>query len=79
MIRVGLLGHGVVGSGVAEILRKNGDVLWARTGQRLELASICDLRDFSHLEYASLFTKDALAMARDKSIDVFVELSLIHI
>ena len=73
MIRVGLLGHGVVGSGVAEILRKNGDVLWARTGQRLELASICDLRDFSHLEYASLFTKDALAMARDKSIDVFVE------
>ena len=73
MIRVGLLGHGVVGSGVAEILRKNGDVLWARTGQRLELASICDLRDSSHLEYASLFTKDALALARDKSIDVFVE------
>lgn len=59
MIRVGLLGHGVVGSGVAEILRKNRDVLWARTGQRLELAFHLRLAGFFPSGVCSLFTKDA--------------------
>lgn len=67
------MGHGVVGTAVAEILLEHWQTIYERTGERLELAAVCDLRDFSHLEYANLFTKDAIEMARDPSIQVFVE------
>ncbi|MDR3085014.1 MAG: homoserine dehydrogenase [Christensenellaceae bacterium] len=73
MARIGLLGHGVVGGGVAEILLKNAELLKGRVGQGLELAAICDLRDFSALPYASLFTKDAQALLARPDIDIVVE------
>ncbi|MDR2514423.1 MAG: homoserine dehydrogenase [Christensenellaceae bacterium] len=73
MAKIGLLGHGVVGGGVAEILLKNAKLLQERVGQGLELTAICDLRDFSALPYADLFTKDAQALLTRPDIDIVVE------
>ncbi len=73
MIGIGLLGHGVVGGGVAEILRNNRDSILERTGQDIGLAAVCDLRDFSHLPYASLFTRDAYAVTGNEDVQVVVE------
>lgn len=73
MGKVGIIGHGVVGGGVAEILFKNKDIIEDRTGLGLELGAVCDLRDFSDLPYANLFTKDAMEMVARDDIELVVE------
>ncbi len=42
-IRIGLVGFGVVGSGVAKILLEDAGFIEAKTGIKLELATIVDL------------------------------------
>ena len=72
MAKVGILGHGVVGSGVAQILLENADVLEARAGEKIELARVCDLREFD-VGYKALFTKDAAEVYSDPEIGIVVE------
>ena len=57
-MKVALMGHGVVGSGVAEILLEKKESLAEKAGSLLELVKILDLRDFPQLSYQELFTKD---------------------
>lgn len=42
-VKVGIIGFGTVGAGVADCLLKNGDLLRSRLGVNIELASIADL------------------------------------
>ena len=72
MAKVGILGHGVVGSGVAQILLENADVLEARAGEKIELARVCDLQEFD-VGYKALFTKDAAEVYSDPEIGIVVE------
>ncbi|MBQ5361762.1 MAG: homoserine dehydrogenase, partial [Clostridia bacterium] len=46
MIKVALLGFGVVGSGCAEVLTQNKDLIKVKVGDDLEIKYILDLRDF---------------------------------
>lgn len=46
MIQVAILGHGVVGSGVAEVLRKNAAGIAHKAGDAIEIKRILDLREF---------------------------------
>lgn len=73
MMRVGLLGHGVVGSGVAEILLENADVVAKSAGQGIALEKIVDLREFPGLSYARLLSKEADDVLLDPAIDIVVE------
>lgn len=73
MVKVGLLGHGVVGSGVAEILLENADVVAKAAGQGISLEKIADLRDFPGLSYGKLLTKDADDILLDPEIEVVAE------
>ncbi len=75
-IGIGLLGLGVVGSGVARILHEKAEVYAKRVGVPLEIRRILvrDLtkkRDFSPAP--ELLTTDAEAIFGDPSIDVIVE------
>ena len=75
-IGIGLLGLGVVGSGVARILHEKADVYAKRIGVPLEIRRILvrDLqkkRDFS--PEPALLTTDPDAVFGDPSIDVIVE------
>lgn len=72
MARVGIIGHGVVGSGVAEILIGNAQLLTARAGEEIRLTRVCDLRDFD-VPYRELFTKDAQDIFAGDDIDIVVE------
>lgn len=72
MAKVGIIGHGVVGSGVASILLENADVLAARAGEKIELGRVCDLREFD-VSYKNLFTKDAQEVYAAPDIDIVVE------
>lgn len=73
MIKVGLLGHGIVGSGVAEILLENADIVAKSAGQGVVLEKIVDIRKFPELSYHKLFTADADGALLGEDIDVIVE------
>ncbi len=73
MINVALMGHGVVGSGVAEILLYHRDVLTEKIKEEIRLKYILDLRDFDGLAYAPLFTKRFADILDDPEIRIVVE------
>lgn len=72
MIGVAILGHGVVGSGVAELLMKNEKKIASSVGQPLYLKRILDLRDFD-VPYADRFTKNFEDILKDPDIRVCAE------
>ncbi len=73
MAKVAIMGHGVVGSGVAHILRSNASLIARHAGEPVELTRILDLRDFADLPYADLFTKDSADVVDNPQIDIVVE------
>ena len=73
MIKIALMGHGVVGSGVAEVFFKHKKAFEKKVGDELELKYILDLRDFPDLPYSDLFTKDFSDIINDDEIKVVVE------
>lgn len=73
MIKVALMGHGVVGSGVAEILEEKASSLKQKAGDDLYCSKILDLRDFPDTAYADRFTKNFDDIASDDSIQIVVE------
>ena len=58
-INVAILGFGTVGSGVAETLDINKDVICKRIGQEINVKYILDIRDFPESRFANLVTHDA--------------------
>ena len=73
MTKVAILGFGVVGSGVAEVITQNGASIAEKTAQALELKYILDIRDFPDSPYADKFIKDFAVIENDPEIDVVVE------
>jgi homoserine dehydrogenase len=75
VVRVGMLGGGVVGSDVARLIHEHAEDLEARIGARLELVEVA-VRDASKKRaYISdaLVITDAHAMVQRSDIDVVVE------
>lgn len=71
---VAIMGYGVVGSGVAELLTKNHDSIVKKSTQpRLEIKYILDLRDFPGDPHAALMTKNFEDILRDDEVKIVVE------
>ena len=45
-MKIAIMGFGVVGSGVGEIISNSPDSLAKRCGEKIEIVKILDLRDF---------------------------------
>ena len=73
MKKIALLGHGVVGSGVMEILEKNQTVLARQAGDGVEAAHVLDRRTFPGLAYGDRFTGDFSVIRDDPEVSVVVE------
>lgn len=73
MKKIALLGHGVVGSGVMEILEKNQTVLARQAGAGVEAAHVLDRRTFPGLAYGDRFTGDFSVIRDDPEVSVVVE------
>ena len=73
MIQVAILGHGVVGSGVAEILIHHGERAQRAVKTDLNIKYILDLREFDHLPYREKFTKDFEQIVNDPEVRVVAE------
>jgi homoserine dehydrogenase len=77
LVRVGLVGFGTVGAGVAKLLLEQGSAITARTGLRLELARVVDLDTTTPRPVtlpAGMLTNDVNSILNDKSIQVGIEL-----
>ena len=73
MANVAIMGFGTVGSGVAEVLRMNGESIARKLGEPLRLQYILDVRDLSATEYAGVAVKDFSVLESDPNLDVVVE------
>ncbi|MBC8569456.1 homoserine dehydrogenase [Zongyangia hominis] len=73
MFQIALMGHGVVGSGVAEVFYKNRKSIEKRAGQEMEIKYILDLRDFPGLAYSDKFIKDFETIVNDDEVKVVAE------
>ena len=73
MISVAIMGHGVVGSGVAEIITTHKQKLFAAVGEELYIKYILDLREFPDSPLADRFTKSFDDIANDIEVRVVVE------
>ncbi len=73
MAKIAVLGHGVVGSGVCEVIEENQDSIIRRAGQPIEVKRILDLRDFDDLPYRDKFTKNFDDILNDDEISIVVE------
>ena len=67
------MGHGVVGSGVAEILLTHKQKLFSAIGEEIYIKKILDLREFPDSPIADRFTKDFEEIIKDLEIRVVVE------
>ena len=73
MYGIAILGFGVVGSGVAEVLDKNADRVSKNAGKELRLKYILDVRDFPDSPYADKMIKDFSVIENDPEVRVVAE------
>ena len=76
-IKVGLIGFGTVGSGVARILQKNSKLIEKRMGARIHLKRIADIdieRDRGVKVKSGVLTRNADEVIEDPEINIVMEL-----
>jgi len=73
MINVAVLGFGVVGSGVVELLTGTGSEFSRKADELIQLKYILDVRDFPDSPFAPYFVKDFSVIEQDPEIDIVVE------
>lgn len=73
MKKAAVLGYGVVGSGVVEVLQKNCESIKRRAGDEIEVKYILDIRDFPDHPLADRFTKRFEDIVNDPEISVVIE------
>ncbi len=73
MIKVAVMGYGVVGSGTVEVFYKNLSSIETKVGDDIDIKYILDLRDFDDSPYKDKFIKDFNIILNDPEITVVVE------
>ncbi len=73
MVNVAILGFGTVGSGVAEVLEKNGAHIDEQVRLPIRLKYILDVRDFPESPFADKIVHDFSVIENDPDVDVVVE------
>lgn len=73
MISVAIMGYGTIGSGVAEILETNKDVIEKKAGQEVGLKYVLDLRDFPDSPVADKIIHDFAVIEQDQDVQVVIE------
>ena len=73
MIYTAIMGHGTVGSGVAEILIGKSSLMKEKIKEDISVKYILDLRDFEGLDYSDKFIKDFNIILNDPEIKIVAE------
>ena len=72
-MKVAIMGFGVVGSGVAEVISGNCEVIEKNSNVSLELSHILDIRDFENNPFSSFMTKNFEDILNDDETEIVVE------
>lgn len=72
-VKIAVLGHGVVGSGVVELFYKNKASIEKRAGTEIDIKYILDLRDFPDSPYKDKFTKNFEDILNDDEVTAVAE------
>ena len=73
MINIAILGFGVVGSGVADLITKNNAEVKRLGGDEINIKHILDLRDFPDSPFADKVTHDFSVIENDSDVDCVIE------
>lgn len=73
MAYIAVLGHGVVGSGVLEVVTTHSESITKRAKEEIKVKYILDLREFPDLPYSDLFVKDFNVILNDPEVSIVVE------
>ena len=74
MVNVALLGFGTVGSGVAEVLTENRNLIQIKTGIDFEIKYILDLREFPDHPLGDRVVHDINVILNDPDVSIVVEM-----
>lgn len=73
MAKIAIMGHGTLGSGLAEVARVNAESIAAKLGEEVCVKYILDIREFPDSPYADRFIKDFSIIENDPEVEVVVE------
>lgn len=73
MIKAAIMGYGTIGSGVAEVLVQNRDIIAQQAGQEIELKYVLDLREYPDSPVADKIVHDFHVIEQDEEIQIVVE------
>lgn len=73
MAGIAILGYGIVGSGVAEVLENHREQIALKAGQDIWVKYILDIRDFPDSPYQNKFIKDFTIIENDPEVSIVVE------
>ena len=73
MRKAAVLGYGTVGSGVVEVIDRNGSQIEARVGEGVEVKYILDLRDFPGDKHEAQVVHDVNVILEDEEISIVCE------
>lgn len=73
MVNVAILGYGVVGSGVAEVLTENANQIGRKAEEDIRLEYILDVREFPDSPFQEKFVHDFSVIESDPEVDIVVE------
>lgn len=74
MANIAILGFGVVGSGVADVIAENLEIIEKRINDKLNIKYILDLRDFPDSPFGHLVTHDFNVILNDPEVTVVAEM-----
>lgn len=74
MKKIAILGFGVVGSGVAEVLTQNKKIIEDKLSESVEIKYILDLRDFPDSPFADKVVHDFNIIINDPEISIVAEM-----
>lgn len=73
MINIAVLGYGIVGSGVVEVIELNNDSINKRCGQEVNVKYVLDLKDFPGQKIQEKIVHDFSIIKEDKDVSIVVE------
>ncbi|GBU09106.1 homoserine dehydrogenase [Gammaproteobacteria bacterium] len=73
-VKIGLLGFGTVGNGIASVLNRSGDEIARRAGRKLEIVGACVRNLDRNNPYNIALTTDANLLLDNPEIEIIVEI-----
>lgn len=73
MKNIAIMGYGTIGSGVAEVLERNSEIIAKRVGDKVEVKYVLDLREFPGDPMEKRIVHDFSVIEKDSEVSMVIE------